>query len=498
MRVAGGLAGPVFAQTPEARFTYEDVLRRAVALAGMPWRAEETELPPEFRGLGYDAYRDIRFRPERAIGLGPFRVQLFHRGFLFESKVVVNVVREGRAVPVAYAPNLFDYGRTALSRPPPLDLGFAGLRILYPLNRPDVHDELIVFLGASYFRMLSRGLQYGLSARGVAVGSGRDGEEFPAFREFWVHEAAPDASSITVDALLDGPSLTGAFRFVVTPGASTVAEVTATLVPRREIPELGLAPLTSMFFISENDRRYRTAFRPEVHDSEGLLVRRGDEWIWRPLRNPQEPVIQSRPLGPGDAFGLIQRDRTFSRYEDLEARYDLRPSYWVEPLEGGGDDRLELVELPTPDEFSDNIAAFVVPALPPQAGVTLRRRYRLTCLADDVGLHGLARVANTFQTDIPGRPATEPEAGRRFLVDFTGGDAGFHAGKPGDVEVAVEVEGGRTLRAFALAHPVIGGLRAIFDVAAPRGRSVDVTARLRARGRPFSETWSFVWTAPSA
>src|SRR3712207_2101704 len=202
-------------------FRYEDVVRRARELAAAPFEAPPAQLPEPLNRLSFDDYRDIRFRPERALlatGNGPFRMQLFHLGFLFQRPVTVNVIREGVPTPVPYQRELFDYGKNRIERPLPVNLGFAGFRLHYPLNDPRVMDELIAFLGASYFRFLGRGQRYGLSARGLALNvEGPEPEEFPFFKEFWIEMPAPGADRAIVYALLDSPSVTGAYRFEVYP-----------------------------------------------------------------------------------------------------------------------------------------------------------------------------------------------------------------------------------------------------------------------------------------
>ena len=180
-------------------------------------------------------------------------------------EVADSVARE-----VLYTAALFDFGANGTALDLPEDLGFAGFRLHAPLNRPDVLDELAVFLGASYFRAVGRNQRYGISARGVAIDTGLPkNEEFPAFRRFWLERPAPGADQLIVHALLDGPSLTGAYTFRIWPGKTTIMEVEATLFAREAIELLGIAPLTSMFLFGPNDRRGVDDFRPSVHDFGG-------------------------------------------------------------------------------------------------------------------------------------------------------------------------------------------------------------------------------------
>ncbi len=485
---------------PTARFAYEDVVRRARELAGLAYEPPRPQLPPALTAMNYDQYREMRFRPERALlgqANGPFRMQMFHLGFIYRDPVVVNVIRDGIPTPVPYAAALFDYGRNRFERPLPVDLGFAGFRIHYPLNDPRVQDELISFLGASYFRFLGRGQKYGLSGRGIAVNTAGPGqEEFPIFREFWVETPAADAGSCTILALLDGESLTGAFRFTVFPAQETVLDVHCTLFPRRAIPKLGVAPLTSMFFYAENDRRAFDDYRPELHDSDGLLIHSDTgEWIWRPLRNPKSPEISQFADRNVRGFGLMQRDRIFEHYQDLDLNYEMRPSYWVEPREGFGDGRVELVELPTSDETNDNIVAYWVPSRPVEQGQTLTFAYRVVSTANEARLHPGAYALNTYRTKPVALGSSEavPANAARFIVDFVGGDLEYYLTQPDLVQVVPTAANARITRTFLVPNSQTRGFRAGIDVIGEAGQTVDLRAFLRTGTKALTETWTFPW-----
>jgi glucans biosynthesis protein len=478
-------------------FEHGEVVERARRLAAAPFEEDGQPLPDLLRNLDYDAYRDIRFRPDKALladGGGPFRLQLFHPGFLYRHTETISIVANGMAVPIPFSTSLFDYGRTKLDGPLPVNLGFAGFRLHYPLNRPDVLDELAAFLGATYFRILGRGHRYGVSARLISLRSGRTGEEFPFFRAFWIEQPGPGAERIVIHGLFDGPSVAGACRMVLTPGPQTTMEIGLTLFARAANVRPGIAPLTSMFLTSESDRRVLDDFRAEIHDSDGFLMHSQEgEWLWRPLRNPPEPAISSLAAANLRGFGLMQRDRAFHRYEDLEARYDLRPSYWVEPLNGWGGGTIELVELPTPDETNDNIVASWIPERPMNPGERLELSYRVSAVADPWSMHAGGRAAQTFQAAVrPPAPAGSPPR-RRFLIDFTGGDLRFWSNDPSRIELVASASGGAVLRRSVEANPITGGVRASLDVQAGGEKQVDLRAFLRAGNRTLSETWAFPW-----
>ena len=296
--------------------------------------------------LDYDGYRDIRFRKDQALLGAPFKMEMFHPGFLFTRPVRISVVKNGVAEQVPYAAAMFEYGKNRFDPPLPRDLGFAGFRIHYPLNRPGVDDELIVFLGIELFSVPRSGQHYGLSARGIAIGSGEPNEKFPEFTEFWIEQPDDRSKRITIWALLDGPSLAGAYQFVVYPGEFTTVDTTVTLYPRREIERLGIAPLTSMFFFGENDRRRRRL------PARGARLRRSAAELRRrrmavaPARQPaghhRRLFLTRTPRG----FGLIQRDRDFDAPPGSGTRAELRPSAWIAPRGDWGDGTYELVEIP--------------------------------------------------------------------------------------------------------------------------------------------------------
>ena len=486
--LAGGMPGLLSAAA--TAFDDDTVPALARALAAAAWQAPDTTLPPSLE-IGYDQYRDLRFDPAQAPWRRerlPFQVQAFHRGFLFRPRVDVHLVQDGQAREWHYAPSLFDFG----PQPKPAadsDLGFAGLRVHAPLNGTHF-DELVSFLGASYFRALAKGQVYGLSARGLALGSGDPGdEEFPAFRAFWLETPRAGADAVVVHALLDSPSVAGAFRFVVRPGVETVMDVQARLYPRVALARAGIAPLTSMFEFDAADRAGVDDYRGAVHDSDGLaLWPRDGAPAWRPLRNPHHLSLESFALPRPRGFGLMQRKRRFEDYSDAEARYQDRPSAWVEPVGDWGDGAVVLLELPTVDEYHDNIVAFWRPAAPLAAGREHRFDYRLHWCNDHRWQPALALVAAT-------RAGVAPRAGARLVVvDFRGGElAGIDATQAKNLPADVTASAGRVEN--PVAYPMANGdWRLAFEYFPPAG---DATLQARITGRDgaaITETWRWRWT----
>jgi len=468
-------------------FGESDVQALARNLARRAYNPPSRDLPASLSTLDYDAYRDIRFDPGHALwkaeGL-PFQLQFFHRGGLFREQVDLYEIRDGQPAPIAYSTDLFRFKRGAPAGLPP-QLGFAGFRIHAPINKASYFDEVAVFLGASYFRAVAKDMLYGLSARGLAINTG-GAEEFPIFRSFWIERPSPGARSLTILALLDSASCAGAFRFVVTPGQATIFDVSAKIFPRRAIANVGIAPLTSMFLFSGDAAKRFDDFRPRVHDSDGLLVHNGrGERLWRPLVNPsivQTSAFQDKnPRG----FGLMQRERRLAAYQDLEARYDLRPSIWVEPKGSWGAGQVRLVELPTRTEYDDNIAAFWTPTAPLRAGSTASFAYRLHWGSEPVLGGGLARVVQTRS----GAAAKPPR--RRFVVDFD-----LPTGVPVEaVSASVTTSHGEILETHLLPNPATRGLRLSFELDPGQARGADLRAQLARAGKPCSEVWLYRWTA---
>ena len=490
---AGIDTGPV-AQTP-SDFTFAAVVRRAEDLAAGAYAPDRPELPEYLANLDYDKYRDIRFQGAETLwkreGL-PFQLQLFPRGFLFKDRVTVNIIEGGKPRPLAFRRDFFEYGKNPVPKEMPADLGFAGLRLKYPINSDLVFDEVAVFLGASYFRAVGQGLNYGMTARGLAIDTGLPSqEEFPVFREFWVRKPAKDATEIEVFALLDSESVAGAYRFVIRPGRETLFDVKTRLFFRKGVQKLGLAPLTSMFFHGEDTDRFMDDFRPEVHDSDGLLVQTGlGERIWRPLVNPVGLRVSGFQVENPRAFGLFQRDRDFRNYEDLESHYHNRPSLLVEPLGDWGKGVVELVEIPSSAERYDNIVAYWTPERPTERGQELELAYRLRFALDpEAGMLGGRAVSTRIGAG--GTDVLDPDI-RKFVIDFAGDTlAGLDPETP--VEAVVATSSGQLSKPVVQANPQTKGWRLFFELTPDGKTPADLRAFLRHGDDVLSETWSFRW-----
>lgn len=496
-------------------FSWTNLQALAEERAQGPWREISDKLPDALEAITYDQLRDIRFNTDRSTWRDrqlPFEVQYFHLGLNQRRPVQIHEINaQGETQPIAYDGDLFNFGREFKNQRPDTqawgELGFAGLRLHYPLNDPSYKDELAVFLGASYFRMLGRDQQYGLSARGLAVDTvgapAGHSEEFPRFTAFWLQRPETEATSTTLYALLESPRITGAFRFVIRPGTeqnpNTVATISVQLHARRGAPAihtLGLAPLTSMYMFGEN-QPHPHDYRPEVHDSDGLMLHidgpQGQEWLWRPLQRPNaSALVNAFQAQQIRGFGLMQRDRDFDHYEDTEARYERRPSAWIVPLSDWGPGRVELVQLPAPDETQDNVVAYWVPAKQLEPGKPMAYAYEVH-----------------WQGDLPQRPPAswatqsrkgygytqksiaEQEAEPQYVIDFQG--PALDALPPGaELKAVVSADAnGRVLEAIAYPNPATRTWRAVFRVTRiDAARPVELRAFLQHQDQSVSETWT--------
>ena len=389
--------------------------------------------------------------------------------------------QESRAIP--FSTELFSY--EGVQKPPPPDpsvLQFTGVRLYAPINRAEL-DEFIVFQGASYFRVVGRDQWYGLSARGLAIDTGEPTpEEFPRFSELYLEQPSEGSDAVWVMALLESRRATGAYAMRVVPGDFTTVEVVARIFLREAVGVLGVAPLTSMFLFGEADPARFGDYRPEVHDSDGLAMWAANgEWLFRPLRNPQRTTVCSFRLDSPRGFGLLQRDRAFASYQDLDARYQARPTAWVEPLSDWGPGSLRLLEIATKLESDDNIAAVWVPAQVPAEGLTLH--YRLHFGSALPVTRALGEVKATRHLD------KGPDASR-FIVDFGGLPP---SGENEEPRLDVSIANGRLVATQLVRNPFEPGYRAIIDIAREQADDVELRATLRSESRALTETWSYLW-----
>lgn len=462
----------------QAPFDLPEVESKARALAAKPFQDTAGGVPEFLLKISYDQWRDIRFRPEksqwRKEGL-PFELQFFHPGLFYNKMVIINLVTDDGVSILPFSSDLFSYGdddfqqKVAASK-----LSFAGFRVHYPLNKSDYKDEVAVFLGASYFRAVGKGTQYGLSARGIALDTALpSGEEFPFFQEYWIVKPNASSKKLTVFALLNSPSCTGAYKFVIIPGPETVMIADCTIFLRKEVAKNGIAPITSMFLYGETENGMPGDYRPEVHDSDGLLIRTSEgNYIWRPLANQRRLGVSTFKANNLHGFGLLQRDGVFDHYQDLEARYEMRPSLWIQPIGKWGNGQVELIEIPSEKEINDNIVAFWVPAKKVEAGPDPKPiQPKPDAIKEPKRFSYIMRWMKHQDESVPVAEAVatrfakgKTDRHKRIIVDFEGARINQ---LPADTGLSTEIavgEGARLVEKQLLKNEVTGGWRLAFEI----------------------------------
>lgn len=473
-------------------FSVEKLHEIARDLSGRGYE-QVPEAPAPWRDMSYEQYRSIWFNSNRALWQGsekPVRLDLFAPGIYFSRPVEINVVADGQSRRILFNYDLFKRGEQAPEDLPIDDtVGYSGFRLRGNVAGPGEYKEFLVFQGASYFRAIARGENYGLSARGLALRTGDEsGEEFPNFTRFWIEEPQAGDPFTRIHALLDSPSTTGIYTFEAQPGDTTTINVSATLYPRTDLDHVGIAPLTSMFLYDQTNRSRFSDFRPAVHDSEGLLAWNGaGEVIWRPLANPRtlqiSNFIDQNPKG----FGLMQRSRKFSDFADLEALYHNRPSLWIEPGADWGEGMVTLVEIPADKEVYDNIVAYWRPREVLTSGERHDFSYRMFWGGEPILGKDVARV---IETRIGGN---HNGAGLTVTVDFSAHD--LLPENPRDVNIHLSDNRGSIKSRILQRNPETGGLRLAFNFVPDGEESIEMRAQLAKGDQVISETWLYRWTA---
>ena len=471
---------------------YPLLVERARGLGAAPPRPSGTvELPPSLGNLGFEDYhKTVTYRPDKGLWRNDklhFEAQFFHMGHGYREPVTMFTVEGQTAKVFPFSTDLFEYVGVPIPPPPdPATLNFTGLRLHAPINS-ESRDEFMVFQGASYFRPVGRGEYYGLSGRGLALDTGEaSGEEFPRFTEIYLERPKPEAQAIWVMLLLESRRATGAYAMLVEPGReghdATTIEVVARVFLRENVKVFGAAPLTSMFLFGKDHPGNFGDYRPEVHDSDGLVMfTNGGEWLFRPLRNPAHTHVSTFRLDSPRGFGLVQRERSFAAFQDLNERYQNRPSAWVEPLSDWGPGSVRLLEIATQLESDDNIGAMWVPDHVPADGISLHYRIHVS---DELPLkQEVGRVVGT-------RYASKAPNQGQFVVDFAGLPTNADNGTP---RLEASVTGGKLVGQQLVKNPFAGGYRVVLDVVREQTEDIELRAAVRSESRALTETWSYLW-----
>ena len=454
---------------------------------------EPGPLPEVLQNLSYDKYQKIRYNNDKYLwrdeGLS-FAAGFFHLGYLYREGIKVHEFTPTHEQHIRYLPAFFDFEDKELESALPSSLDYAGFRLSTNLENGQRYAEFVSFLGASYFRAIGYGHRYGVSARGIAVNAGlSDPEEFPRFTEVWLGKPLGNSQEMVVYALLEGPSLTGAYKFVLRPGVETVIEVKSRIFMRETVKSFGVAPLTSMFWRGENRASTESDFRPEVHDSDGaIILERDKDPVWRALDLDTKTRLSYIAVNAFTGLGLMQRDRNFESYQDMEADYHLRPSVLVETKGDWGSGFVKLVELPTANEFDDNIIAFWEPVVLPEKGDVLNFEYTMRWTsATAPSEYPAAQVSSTRVGEDLSYPGSHV-----FVVEFSGVER-----SDSPPEVIATVGAPSTLQdTRVMWNPYSKAWRVMIrvDTVGPDDPAVELRCQLRFADATVSEVWAYQWT----
>lgn len=477
-------------------FDFSEVVAKARSLAEKPYQPPAA-IPRFLQNLSYQDYQKIRFKPQQSLwraGGTNFQVMLISPGLYYKHAVKINVVEGTEVHRVRYEKSDFTFPSHEFASRIPSDLGYAGFKLTYPLKNPDVQSQFLVFAGSSYFRGVGRDNAFGISARGIAIDTGlQSGEQFPSFIEYWLVRPEPQAPQMRFYALLNGESLTGAYRFTVIPGAVTRLQVKLVLFMRKPVQLLGIAPLTSMFYYGENTPRPVAQWRPQVHDSDGLLLHNGTtgEWLWRPLLNPQQLGIDYFATEDVRGFGLLQRQTRFRDYQDGGARYDKRPSAWVTPKNGWGAGNVVLVQLPSASETEDNIVAFWSPKEKVLPGKPIEHSYTLHFGDRSLVEEAMGQAIQTFVGSGNVIGGGTVKGAYRLIVDFSGGPLDrLPVDSPVTAVVTAEEAGSVLEQSVAYVKPLRQWRLSILAKPAT-GKPLVLRAFLKEKQQTLTETWTY-------
>ena len=530
------------------RFTFDMVQQLAEKRAQAKYVPLPDALPAQLKNLTPQQEAGIfwndAYRLWRNKGL-PFQIDFYHVNKAFPRAPLINTVDRKGVRHLAYSPGFFHFSGLAFTPPLPNNLGYGGFYLRYPINKPDSLDGFFSARGSTYFRVMAKDQVYGLPARGLALNTQVDGkkEEFPDFTEWWLQEPPPNASEMVLDALLDSPSVSGAYEFKVRPGGVTSVDVHGVLFFRQPVDRLGLAPFSSMYLFGENAKNhFGDNFHPEIHDSDGMLMEKNSkEWIWRPLQQSADRQFYNFTDENPRGFGLIQRDRDFQHYQDNDGKYNVRPSAWVTPHGNWGKGAVQLIEMPTTNTETDNIVLFWHPEKQPQAGDRLDISYTIDFYMNDASRPPLAYAKQTLinypapppppppaplqpppatpstptkpgspaalkpppaptpapPAPVPAVPAKDETVPVQFLIDFVGnGIENIPANQPPDLNITCDppLPETRLRESKVEKNGYDNSWRVTFTIIpAKHNVPTDILCHLMRNGKPLTETWNYTW-----
>ena len=483
-------------------FSFDGLKNVAERMAREPFTPPPQPDPDIVSKIDYERWGQIHFNTDSALfanGPGQFPVTFFHIGKFFPKSVEMYVVEGGQARPILYDQAMFDMPPDSPARLLPKAIGFAGFRIQEPRDRKlDWRkNDWAAFLGAAYFRAIGELYQYGLSARGVAVDTavaGRD-EDFPDFTHFYI-EAPTSNDTIVVNALLNGASVTGAYRFTMTRGKGVVMTDRAHAQPAQghRAPRHRAADHHVLVLRDQEGHRDRLAAGgARFGRARACGLARGER-IWRPLNNPERTTASAFADQSPRGYGTLQRDRVFDHY--LDGVYLRSPTEPLgrSPSDDWGQGAVQLIEIPTDDEIHDNVVATWVPADPATAGKSLRLQVQAALGAPTSPIRRRWPAASQPGSGAAASPACPAPPGvRKFMVEFLGGPLEHLPFGVKPEAVLYTSRGHFTSYLYTEAVPdgVNGHWRAQFDLVVDGTDPVEMRCHLKTGNDILTETWAF-------
>jgi glucans biosynthesis protein len=470
-------------------FSTDTVVKMAVELASKPFKEPEAPpLPSVFSGLTFEQYAAIRRVPGTAIWsdqkLG-FSLEPLHRGFVYTVPVGINIVENGMAQNVIYDAANFDFGPL---KPPAVlgDLGFSGLRILKSSDQG--FEDVAIFQGATFYRARAHAQPFGLTARGLAIRTGDEpGEEFPLFRAFWIEKPNPAANTLTIQALLDSASVTGAVRFTLRPQETTIIDTEMTLIARAAVDKLGFAAMAGAYLFSPLDHRGPDDVRAAAYESTGLQILTGaGEWLWRPVSNRETLQISAFTDVNPRGFGLLQRSRSFDAFYDDETHWELKPSLWIEPIGDWAEGNLRLLEIPAASQTNENVIAQWRPKTGMAAATTQSIAFRQFWCWSPPSKPPLASCVSSRRGKVGDR--------QRFAVEMVG-EMFADPAKAAAATADVQASPGKIVSVRLFPYKDRHSVRVVFDLDPGSENYSELRLMLRVDNQAASETWLYRWTA---
>ena len=483
--LAANAAETASTPTPFGPNTVRDLSR---ALAKKPYEAPKAPLPDPFNSLTYDQYVAIHPKPGSAVWSGDnvgFAIEPLHRGFIFSTPMDIYIVEGGFARKLTYESSAFEFGKLVI--PPNLpDIGFSGFRVLRTVAGGSY--DVAIYQGASFFRAEARGQNFGVTARGLSIRTADpQGEEFPIFRSVWIEKPTLTDNVLVIHALLDSPSLTGAYRFTLRPGEATIIDTEMTLNTRAAVDHFGLGAMSATYLFGPLDHKRPDDIRPMVHEVDGLQMLTGkSEWVWRPVSNRDTLQISAFTDSNPRGFGLLQRNRSFEAYQDDDAHWELRPSLWIEPIGDWADGEVRLVEIPSDSENNDNLIVYWRPRTSLAANAEIAYAYRQFWCWSPPAKPPLATVVESREGKFGAKL-------RRFLAEFTS-DAFAKPERLAEIKPNIAAKPGRIVSTRTFPSKERMTFRVLFDLEPTSDGVSEIRLVLEAEGKPASETWLYRWT----